>query len=281
MSEAVYGAGKWKLKVLSCGTHKNYKGNLSSGYDQDLFIKLPYLAFLLQDGNMNILVDNGINERYVKDGKAWGGIPAWASSKDLLESLAAEGLEPKDIDLILYTHLHNDHAGNANFFPTTKSIAQKDEWANLLNPCFAELQRRDFDLEVVPYLASNPNFVKIDGDMDLMEGIRLIKTPGHTRGSMSIVVNTVNGLRIIVGDLFHMPCNCFPKMEEMPDCDGVMHKITPAEDNPPSLRSSLVYDCYSYYESVDKIKALLPEMDPKYVICGHDPALLLKNADEI
>ena len=231
---ANYGAGKWKATVLSCGTHMNYKGALSSGYDQELFIKLPYLAYLLQDGEMNILIDNGINERYVVDGKAWGGIPAWASSKDLLDSLAKHGLGPGDIDLVLYTHLHNDHAGNANLFPTTRSIAQKDEWENLLAPTYAELQRRDFDLDVV---------------------------------------NTTQGLRIFVGDLFHMPCCCFPWMTEMPDCDGVMHKITPAADNAPSLRSSLVYDCYSYYESVDKIKALLPAMDPAYVVCGHDPAL--------
>lgn len=267
------GVGKWKTTVLSCGTHMNYKGALSSGYDQELFIKLPYLAYLLQDGNMNILIDNGINERYIKDGKAWGGIPAWASSKDLLDSLAKHNLKPEDIDLILYTHLHNDHAGNANLFPTTRSIVQKDEWENLLNPTYAELQRRDFDLEVVPYLQNNPNFLKIDGDLDLMEGIRLIKTPGHTRGSQSIVVNTTEGLRIYVGDLFHMPCCCFPWMTEMPDCDGVMHKITPATDNAPSLRSSLVYDCYSYYESVDKIKALVPVLDPEYVVCGHDPAI--------
>lgn len=267
------GVGKWKTTVLSCGTHMNYKGALSSGYDQELFIKLPYLAYLLQDGNMNILIDNGINERYIKDGKAWGGIPAWASSKDLLDSLAKHNLKPEDIDLILYTHLHNDHAGNANLFPTTRSIVQKDEWENLLNPTYAELQRRDFDLEVVPYLQNNPNFLKIDGDFDLMEGIRLIKTPGHTRGSQSIVVNTTEGLRIYVGDLFHMPCCCFPWMTEMPDCDGVMHKITPATDNAPSLRSSLVYDCYSYYESVDKIKALVPVLDPEYVVCGHDPAI--------
>ena len=274
-----YGTGRWRVKVIDCGTHKNYKGNLSSGYDQDLFIKLPYLAFLLQDGEMNILIDNGINERYVKDGKAWGGIPCWASSKDLLNSLAKEGLTPDDIDLILYTHLHNDHAGNANFFPRTKSIAQKDEWDNLLNPTYAELQRRDFDLDVIPYLRNNPNFLTIDGDMEIIEGIKVIKTPGHTRGSMSIVVNTVNGLRVFVGDLFHMPCCCFPEMTEMPDCDGVIHKITPCTDGAPSLRSSLVYDCYDYYDSVNKIKAIIPQLDPKYVICGHDPALLLK--DEI
>ena len=271
----VVGAGKWKVKVLSCGTHMNYKGALSSGYDQDLFIKLPYLAFLLQDGKTNVLIDNGINERYIKDGKAWGGIPAWASSKDLLDSLANEGLKPGDIDLIIYTHLHNDHAGNANLFPKTKSIAQADEWNNLLNPVYAEKQRRDFDLEVVPYLQNNPNFITIDGDLEIMEGIKVLKTPGHTRGSQSVAVNTVNGLRVFVGDLFHMPCCCFPWMTEMPDCDGTIHKITPAMDNAPSLRSSLVYDCYSYYASVDKIKAILPADDPKYVVCGHDPAVYL------
>ena len=61
----------------------------------------------------------------------------------------------------------------------------------------------------------------------------------------------------------------------MPDCDGQMHKITPAKDDAPSLRSSLVYDCYAYYASVDKIKSLLPSDDPKYVVCGHDPAVYL------
>ncbi|MDO4269359.1 MAG: N-acyl homoserine lactonase family protein [Eubacteriales bacterium] len=278
MSKTNIGVGKWKLKALNCGTHKNYKGALSSGYDQDLFIKLPYLSYLLQDGKTNILIDNGINERYIRDGKAWGGIPAWAGSQDLLNSLQSEGLTPDDIDLLIYTHLHNDHAGNANLFPKTKSIAQADEWNNLLNPVYAELQRRDFDLEVIPYLQNNPNFLKIEGDMEITEGIRVIKTPGHTRGSQSVVVNTVNGLRVIVGDLFHMPCCCFPWMTEMPDCDGNIHKITPAADDAPSLRSSLVYDCYSYYASVDKVKAILPELDPKYVICGHDPALLLSNS---
>ena len=79
-----YGAGKWKMTVLSCGTHMNYKGALSSGYDQDLFIKLPYLAYLLQDGDMNILIDNGINERFLIDGKAWGGAPPSAARRTWL-----------------------------------------------------------------------------------------------------------------------------------------------------------------------------------------------------
>ncbi len=278
MAEEIWreGAGKWKATTLLVGTHYNHKGNLTAGFDDELYLKLPYLAYLLQDGKQNILIDNGINERFLIDGKAWGGCPADAGSKDLLQSLAKEGLKPDDIDLVIYTHLHNDHAGNANLFPSTKSIAQKDEWNNLLNTVFAERLRRDFDLEVIPYLQANKNFLKVDGDFDLMEGIRLIKTPGHTRGSQSVVVNTTNGLRVFVGDQFHLPCSIFPSMEEMMDCDGNTHKITPPPAEYPTMPSRLVYDYYDYYDSADKVKAAIPALDPKFVVCGHDPSLLFR-----
>ena len=268
------GAGKWKASVLYCGMHINAKGALTSGYDQDLKLKLPYLAYLLQSEDTNILIDTGTSERFLVDGKAWGGCPADAGSKYLLASLEKKGVKPDDIDLIIYTHLHNDHAGNCNLFPTTKSIAQAAEWQGLNNPVFAEQMRRDYDLEVIPILKSNPNFLTIDGDLDLMEGVRLLKTPGHTRGSQSVVVNTTAGLRVFVGDQFHLPCCCFPWMTQMKDCDGVTHQITPAPSNWPTIPGSLVYDYYSYYESADRIKAILPEMDPGYIVCGHDPALL-------
>ena len=44
-----------------------------------------------------------------------------------LEALEREGLTPKDIDTVLYTHLHNDHAGCALLFPEAKTYFQKDE----------------------------------------------------------------------------------------------------------------------------------------------------------
>ncbi|MHB1316003.1 MAG: MBL fold metallo-hydrolase [Christensenellales bacterium] len=194
----------------------------------------------------------------------------------MLDSLAKEGLAPKDIDLVIYTHLHGDHAGNCNLFPDTKSIAQADEWDNLVNPVYAERIRRDFDFGVIPFLEKNNNFLKINGDVEMMEGVGIIRTPGHTRGSQSIVVNTVNGLRVFVGDLFPLPCNCFPWIEKMTDCDRVVHKITPAPEGWPAMPSSLVYNYYAYYASVDKIKAILPAMDPAFIICGHDPGLLLR-----
>jgi glyoxylase-like metal-dependent hydrolase (beta-lactamase superfamily II) len=274
--KTAFGAGKWRAKTLNCGIHVNAKGALTAGFDMELRMKLPYLAFLLQDGKRNILIDNGMNERFLIDGKAWGGCPADAGSKDLLAALAKEGVKPDDIDLIIYTHLHNDHAGNCDFFPNTKSIAQKDEWYNLTNTVFAEKVRRDYDLEVIPFLQANRNFFRIEGDLELMEGLKVIKTPGHTRGSQSVVANTTNGIRVFVGDQFHLPCSCFPRMKEMYDCDGAVHKITPPPEDWPTIPSSLVYNYYAYYESAEKIKSVIPALEPEYVVCGHDPALLFR-----
>lgn len=82
-----FGVGKWKVTTIDCGWHIGNKVNLTPGRD-DHPVKLPYLAFLLQDGEKNILIDNGINERFLINGCAWGGCPADAGEKDLVNSLA-------------------------------------------------------------------------------------------------------------------------------------------------------------------------------------------------
>ena len=268
-----YGIGKWKAFTLDCGWHVANKINLSPGWD-DMKIELPYLAFLLQDGEKNILIDNGINERFLIDGKAWGGAPADCGEKDIVNSLKKHGLEPSDIDIILYTHLHNDHVGNCQLFPSTVSIAQWDDWDNLLNPCPAELPRRDFDFQVIPMLKENKNIVLVEGDMEFAEGIKLIKTPGHTRGSQCIVVNTTKGIRIFVGDMFHLRCSAFPQETEMCDYRGKVHKITPAPESWPTIPSTLVYNYYDYYKSYHKVRAHTPEWKPEYLAFGHEPSHL-------
>lgn len=264
-----FGVGKWKVTTIDCGWHIGNKVNLTPGRD-DHPVKLPYLAFLLQDGEKNILIDNGINERFLINGCAWGGCPADAGEKDLVNSLAKVGLKPSDIDLMLYTHLHNDHAGNAQLFTNTRSIAQFDDYDNLLNPCYGETVRRDHDPAVIPYLKENKDLILVDGDMDLCEGIRIIKTPGHTRGSQSFVVNTTNGLRVFVGDLFHLRSMAFTTLTEMKDYDGQIVPITPYDESVPCVASTLIYNHYDLYKSYDKVRSYCPEWKPEYLICGHE-----------
>ncbi len=71
----------WKVTVLYYGKITLPKSALTPAFDPDLVLDIPYLGFLLQKGNRNILVDTGIDDHFIIDGKAWGGWPAEAGRK--------------------------------------------------------------------------------------------------------------------------------------------------------------------------------------------------------
>jgi hypothetical protein len=62
------------------------------GVDIGLKVKLPYLGFLITNGDKNILFDDGINSKFIVVGKAWAGSPAKAGEAFALEALKNVGL---------------------------------------------------------------------------------------------------------------------------------------------------------------------------------------------
>ena len=115
-------AQNWQIKVLLFGKIRVPKGVVTPGLDPDLVYDGPYWGFLLQKANRNILVDTGISEKFIVDGKAWGGFPAEGGSKFVLKALSDVGVAPEDIDTVIFTHLHNDHAGNNGIFRKARFI---------------------------------------------------------------------------------------------------------------------------------------------------------------
>ncbi len=265
----------WDIKVLYYGKITVPKSGLTPTLDPDLVLDWPYLGFLLQRGKQNILVDTGISDSFIIDGKAWGGWPADAGKAYLVKALAGAGVDPLDIKTILFTHLHNDHAANTTMFKNARLIFQKDEWTTLLDPLPVMNVRRDYDPALVDELKTM-DCLKVDGDFELTDGIKVFKTPGHTPGSMSVAVLTNKGIKVIVGDHFHLYCMAFPKQREITDMTGKKHKITPAPDvYGPFMPSTLIYNYYDYYDSGYKIKAVLGNYSPEFVIPGHEPSLLV------
>ena len=272
----------WDIKVLYMG---EITGPLSNMWplgmpplEENLILTNPYLAFLLRSEGEDILVDNGVHERFLIDGKAWGGLPATLGGKFVVDSLAKEGTKPENIKTVVYTHLHNDHAGNCAMFPSATHIFQKDEWANLLDPLPAQLLRRDYDLDVIPELKTLKT-LKVEGDFELRDGITLYKTPGHTLGSMSVAVNTKKGIVVYIGDLSHFYYTVFPQHGEIVDMKGVRHPIPKAPDIfGPALPTSLVYDYYAFYNSIYKVKAIATRNEPGFILPGHEPSLILPGA---
>lgn len=269
----------WKIKSLYYGKITVPKGNLSCGLDPELVLDFPYMGYLLQNGKQNVLVDTGIHEDNIVDGKAWAGCPAEGGSRYVLEALEKEGLAPKDIDTVIYTHLHNDHAGCALLFPDAFTIFQKEEYDNLLNPLPTQRIRSDFDKRTPGDIAKLKNICMIEGDISLSNGLELYKLPGHTSGSIGIVVPTAEGRYVLTGDIPHLGISLFPKLDKMQLLDGSWTDITPAPDNfMPFLFNSVIYDHYAAYRSFNRLMLLAEEFQPRWYLTGHDMWIILKHS---
>ena len=265
---------QWKLKALFCGRISVPKNTATPGMDSHIVFEAPYLAFLLLGIRRTILVDTGISENYITNGKAWGGLPAEGGGRYLLSSLAEAGVGPGDIDTVIFTHLHNDHAGNNTLFENARFIFQKDEWKTLLDPLPIMRFRKDYDPAIISDL-KNLDCAVIDGDLELPDGVSLIKTPGHTPGSQSIGIRTENGFRILVGDHWHHFFNGFSQLTRFVDLDGKAYDITPApEECGPFIPPGIVCNYYDWYDSCHKIRALIGPGGQTCVVPGHEPSLL-------
>jgi len=262
----------WKIHVLYLGDIVVPKGVSTFGLDTDLIVNTPYLGYLLVSGSKKVLVDTGISSRFIVNGRAWGGNPAKGGEKFLLEALEKNSTRPEEIETVVYTHLHNDHAGNCHLFPEALHVFHYDEWNELLNPLPSMRIRGDFDPDVIPVLQRFRCF-KVTGDCKLEEGIQLYHTPGHTIGGLTVTVDTSDGAYVIPGDIINIYQNLFPKMSEMVDLQGKRFKITPAPEKygPLGVPSTILYDHYAWYRSIWKIRGLL--RSPKHLLPCHEPAI--------
>lgn len=266
----------WRIHVLKFGNMMFPKDLVTPGCDLGMKIKIPFHAFLLDNGSKKILVDLGISEKYIVDGKGALGLPAEGGSKYVIEALGKIGVKPDDIGTIVYTHLHNDHAGCCQLFPNAVHIFQEAEWENITNPTPRELYSKGYDFSIIPVLRGL-NTIRIDGDFDLEPGIKLYKTPGHSLGGQGITVDTGKGTYVITGDTVFLKCTFFPKKDRVTLFDGTEMKITPYGDpNAPAIPMGfgLIGDYRAWYRSIYRLKLLVK--GEEYLLTGHDPSAIGK-----
>lgn len=161
----------------------------------------PIHAWLVTDGTVRVLVDSGmpdaaeVKARLKVDGEGGG-------HESLRSALADVGTTPDEIDYVVPTHLHFDHAWNLDLFPKACVVVQRDEVFHAIDP--AATQRIYYLKESVISLLQRKRpsgFRLVDGDVDLVDGIRLVKAPGHTPGMQVVIVTTAKGKAALVSDL--------------------------------------------------------------------------------
>ena len=135
-----------------------------------------------------MLVDSGASiESYVTRGLKQKEI------QGLEEGLAKLRLKPEDIGIVIQTHLHFDHVELAYKFTRAKFIVQKAELDYAVNP--HQVLQDDYDQRMFKSL----DFEVIEGDKEIIEGVRVMLTPGHSPGGQSVAINVGEGTAIITG----------------------------------------------------------------------------------
>ncbi len=155
-------------------------------------LSLPAPCYLIQtaDGT-NVLIDSGLpHGRPAARGEgveeaqvdSLGRGLVIAHGTDVIGQLAAIGVRPADIDLLICTHYDDDHAGNIGAFPNARLIVQRRQHdaARAGDPRFART-RPQWDQPAARYWV-------VDGDTEVLPGIELIETSGHVPGHQAVLV---------------------------------------------------------------------------------------------
>lgn len=204
-------------------------------------------AFVLEDENGEyILFDSGapsINEIRRLDSPF---AELADESIEYIDEIKKIGVDPQKIKLIILSHLHWDHAWNLQYFPNAKIVVQDDELCCAINPHKSSIRSYGHVPQTDgPDFSRHVNQLYIThGDFEIRPGIQIIRTPGHTCGSISALVNTREGLYGLVAD-FAMLYRNFE--EELP--------------------TGTVDSVIEWYKSLNKLRStgaiLLPTHEPK------------------
>src|SRR5438445_613007 len=138
--------------------------------------QIPITCYVVRTSDAVILFDTGVAPRAVPGLMRNDSFARFTDEDLLVHRLDGLGLEPSNVDLVVISHLHYDHAGSAALFSGSELIVQKDEYAyaHYPAPFFAPVSyRKNFDLP-------GSTWRLLDGDPELAPGRAVRRTAGHT-----------------------------------------------------------------------------------------------------
>lgn len=195
------------------------------GYGKPIW--LPIYSLLVRGGGRTILIDTGLDEDEVMEPAGFTE-ETGVEVTTLTQALAAEGVAPDDVDVVINTHLHDDHCGNNHLFARAEHFVQRIEYEFCKHP-------HPLDHRYDEYFIEDVDFTLLDGDAEPVPGIRCLLTPGHTPGIQTVIVPTASGDAILPG----FCCN---------------EKNFP--DNGPAICPGVHSDAFAAYDTAQRVKAM-------------------------
>jgi glyoxylase-like metal-dependent hydrolase (beta-lactamase superfamily II) len=222
--------------------------NFLGGDEHDGPMPLDYYVWAIVNANRTILVDTGFDQKTARD-------RGRQITRTVADGLRASGISPDRIEHIVISHMHYDHAGNAELFPHARYHLQEEEMCYCTGRCMSNpkvggvFEAASIAAMVEKVFAARVQFH--DGDAEIAPGISLHKVGGHTRGMQIVRVATARGWVVLGSDTAHFYANLEPG------------------------RPFPILDSLPAYIEAQRI-ALRLASSPQHFIPGHDPLVLTR-----
>jgi uncharacterized oxidoreductase len=159
----------------------------------------PYLLFLVEHARGRVVFDTGLHPKWKTAGRE-RRIEV-GEADDVLSVLSRAGVRPEDVEHVVASHLHYDHAGGLQFFPDASVWVQAAELRFARAP--AVYQRELYDRDDFGHAL---RWQALDGGHDLFGdgAVTIVPTPGHTPGHQSLCVELPSGLHVLAADASYL-----------------------------------------------------------------------------
>lgn len=217
--------GEFEVQVISGGRFRLDGGGMFGVIPQVLWsrlyqpdersrIQLDTNCLLIRTPEELVLVDTGNGPKLSPKEQA---IYDLQSGDTLIANLAAAGVRPEEITTVLLTHLHMDHVGGASRFegeetvvefPNARFVVQRVEWEDAV--ANRSHMRTSYRPENLRPLERSGRLELLDGDTEVVPGIRTLVAGGHTRAHQSVFVRSGGETLFYPADLCPTPAHLRP-----------------------------------------------------------------------
>lgn len=218
---------EYTVTAIRLGTLTVDKSGMTYGVDAGVKVDVPVWAAAVEGNGTRLLVDTGVADpnRWLRHN------PCWQEDDEVLPAALAElGWSLADVDVVINSHLHYDHAENNVALPHARFYVSLAEWEYAKSPIATQRWLYDFDWTSDALTFQDYTLVNQD-HYEVMPGIRLLQTPGHSRGHQSVLVNTEQGVLCVAGD-----AACFMENFTLPTPPGGLTSAEQALDSLERIR---------------------------------------------